>query len=226
LLFIPAPLERRRVGGMRRFVLLACGVSVALLLAGGLAMAATVRCDQANSDDPCFGTGGDDDIHGTAERNYVFARAGSDVIHLGGGEGDWAAGDQKGPRSYRFSTRQGNDTIYGGSSRDFIYGDGGDDTLYGGPDDDSMHGDSLVSNRGDDTLRGGSGDDWLKGGSGEDRLYGGEGDDHFAEGQDGAEDHLYCGEGYDTYYPLDASDHVATDCEEQVPIPPPPPPEP
>ena len=94
-----------------------------------------------------------------------------------------------------------------------MWADGGDDNIHGGPARDVLNGDSLVRNRGNDTRRGGRGDDRLDGNAGADKLYGGGGDDMFIEGQDGAEDHLYCGEGHDTYYPPDASDHVAASCE-------------
>jgi hypothetical protein len=205
---------------MRRFILVMCAGSAALLLAGGVALAATVRCE-GGSYAYCFGTSKDDEIRGNLKRHYVFARGGSDVVRLGGGDGDWAAGDQMGPHA-GFPARQGGDTIYGGRGRDWLFGDGGDDTLHGGRGRDWLDGDSylMISAQGADTLRGGSGDDRLDGDAGEDRLYGGEGDDHFAEVGDGAEDHLRCGEGHDTYYPPDAADHVAASCEEEVQVPP------
>jgi Ca2+-binding RTX toxin-like protein len=193
-------------GWCRNAKVLAAGVrrAATLLLAAGTVWAASVRCEGGYFD-PCFGTGKDDEIRGTATGNQVFARGGSDVVRLGGGGGgqDWVAGDQKRP-SYKYPANQGDDTVHGGRGRDLL------------------NGDSLVRNRGNDTPRGGRGDDELDGNVGEDRLYGGGGDDRFVEGQDGAEDHLFCGEGHDTYTlpdPPDASDRVSASCEERLTFP-------
>src|SRR5918997_1916676 len=74
----------------------------------------------------------------------------------------------------------------------------GGDRWEGGDRDGAPHG-------------GPGGEDIGSTGGGADRLYGGPGDDHlYLYGQDdGAQDRLHCGEGHDTYYPPDASDHVA-----------------
>lgn len=64
------------------------------------------------------------------------------------------------------------DLIYGGNGNDVIWGDGGNDTIYGEEGNDLLFGDS-----GQDTLYGGNGNDRLDGGSGADRMIGGLGDD-------------------------------------------------
>jgi len=216
-------------------VLLVASTTLAVLLACGVAVAATVRCE-GGPRDPCRGTHSDDTIYGNPRSNGVAGLGGNDVIYLRGGGEDWGFGD------WWRSSNPGNDILHGGRGQDVMSGNQGDDTLYGGPKFDELDGGALFDilegdgndtirggpdgdlaygDEGDDTIHGGFGDDVVRGGFGADRLYGGEGDDLLAEGKTGAEDYLYCGEGYDTYYPPEAADHVSPTCEEEVPLPPP-----
>ena len=151
--------------GMRKTVLLMASMGLALFLASGVALAATVRCVGGE----CRGTQKDDRIVGTDRRDVVealrgadeaFGREGNDVLYLRGGA-DQARGGQ------------GNDEILGGDGGDyFLEGGDGDDILGGGRGYDGLMGD-----RGDDVLKGGSSADELYGWWGGDTIIGGEGPD-------------------------------------------------
>jgi Ca2+-binding RTX toxin-like protein len=67
---------------------------------------------------------------------------------------------------------EGDDELYGTTSRDTIIPFGGDDTVYAlGSNDDVRH------SFGNDTIYGGAGKDTLRGGRGSDVIYGGPGSD-------------------------------------------------
>ncbi len=125
----------------------------------------------------------------------------------------------------------GDNVLYGTSTRDVLYGFGGDDFIYGGGDDDSLYGgdgddyvtgedgddliygedgaDTLRGEDGSDILYGGAGHDDLTGGAGDDRLYGDGGRDDLNGGL-GA-DRLYGGGGDDRLWGNDDADHLYGD---------------
>jgi len=81
------------------------------------------------------------------------------VIGIGGDTVDWGIErPMPGPSPYRpaAATRQGNDTIYGGTGNDTISGGTGRDYIDGGLDDDHLFG-----RLGNDTLVGGAGKDFF-----------------------------------------------------------------
>ena len=67
---------------MKRTVLLIALMAATLVLASGIALAATfIQC----TDDVCWGTSGPDDICGPLSGNVLYARGGYDVILADGG---------------------------------------------------------------------------------------------------------------------------------------------
>jgi Ca2+-binding RTX toxin-like protein len=109
--------------GMRRTVLLLASLSLAVLLASGLALAApnggttttTIYCKVGTS---CQGTSGPDIIYGTPSADVIIPYAGNDIVKAGGG----------------------NDEVRHGFGDDYIEGGLGADTLRGGFDRDTIYG--------------------------------------------------------------------------------------
>jgi hypothetical protein len=120
-----------------RTALLLVTTALALIVAGGVALAATFTC----TINPCVGTTEDDVITGTVGAETINGRAGNDQI----------------------SARDANDTINGEESNDTMHGELGDDSLNGGDGSDQLFGedgrDALNGGAGDDTLDGGQGPD-------------------------------------------------------------------
>lgn len=118
------------------------------------------------------GTGGDDFLIGTFERDVIAGLGGNDTIQgLGGNDvicGD--AGDDD------IDGGGGSDLILGGSGNDELRGGAGNDKLKGQKGDDELSGDEgrdrVIGNGGSDHLLGGEGDDVLRGGGGADTLIG------------------------------------------------------
>lgn len=107
------------------------------------------------------GTGGNDTLIGTNDRDDIDGRAGDDILRGRGGNDD-LDGDG------------GSDILWGGAGRDGLDGDSGNDHLLGGRGNDELEGDD-----GNDVLHGGGGRDRLDGGDGHDVLIGGRGPDVF-----------------------------------------------
>lgn len=80
-------------------------------------------------------------------------------------------------------SRDGNNSLIGGSNNDTIDGAAGNDTIYGNGGNDVIYGgsgnDSLLGQAGNDRIDGQAGDDTLIGGAGNDVLIGGSGRDVF-----------------------------------------------
>jgi hypothetical protein len=129
--------ERR---GMDRAVA-ASGVWIALLLiAAGVAVAATVRCtggpcEGTEEGDDIYGSHGADTIRGHGGNDFVLARPGMDVVYGGSGEDRLYGGEQ-------------DDRIYAGEGDDYARGKEGDDEMYGGPGAEEFYGGT-----GSDTVR-------------------------------------------------------------------------
>jgi len=118
---------------MRRTVLLVATTALALIAAGGLALATTTfTC----TTDPCDGTTDDDVITGTVNAETINGKAGNDEIFA----------------------RDASDTLNGEDGNDTMHGELGDDRLNGGDGSDQ-----LFSENGTDRLNGGADDDILDG---------------------------------------------------------------
>lgn len=147
---------------MRKTILLLASMMTTLVLAGGLALAATIDCTAGL--DSCVGTDDPDTINGSEKRDRIFGLDGDDTL-LGNG---------------------GNDRLTGGFDNDIMKGNGGEDRLIGGPDSDTMNGgtggDTLASSQGNDKLYGDSNPsgakDYVYDWEGRNVLSGGPGDDH------------------------------------------------
>jgi Ca2+-binding RTX toxin-like protein len=131
--------------------------TVALLLVLG-ALVALGAAPSAEEDEPrcrgriaeIVGTVGPDDLHGTNERDVIWAGPGDDRVH----------------------SALGNDLVCGGSGSDLLHGGRGNDTVDGG----TGNADQAIGDLGDDTVMGGSGEfDEAAGSLGIDRVSGGPG---------------------------------------------------
>jgi Ca2+-binding RTX toxin-like protein len=200
---------------MKRTVILLVGaMATALVMASGMAWAATVQC-QARVQ-VCFGTPDPDALTGTGEKDYMRALAGNDLVR-GMGEADGVTGGK------------GKDTIEGGAGSDAFLWGGEAGPEHVGPYTDAS----------DDYIHGGAGGDHIFGGYGQggtDRLYGEDNNDYIETNQRGhaaqlgvkiTKEIVNCGAGYDTVVFDKDIDEVAQNCEDRHPVKPgeePPPP--
>jgi len=182
-----------------------CTVVAALLLASGVALAATtINC----TSNPCLGTTGANVINGTPAPETIKAFAGNDLVKGFGG----------------------SDETYGGDGNDLIDGFGGNDTIYGDRDGDGSAQGTDFSNpditnlegaEDSDTVYGGGGPDYIDAASHDEPLesltppvdssYGGPGNDRiFAV--DGNEDIIDCGKGAGDLVIMDSID-TPRNCE-------------
>ena len=108
---------------MKKIVLLLATIALAVLLAGGLALAAprgettttTINCTAGAS---CQGTSGPDIIYGTNSVDVIIPYSGNDTVYAYGGNDE-----------VRHSF--GDDTIYGGTGADTLRGGFDHDRIYG-----------------------------------------------------------------------------------------------
>ena len=122
---------------MRRFVLLSAAMALALVVVGGVALAATrIGTDRS---DTLMGTKGPDTLVGKGGTDWIDGRGGKDAISGGPGNDDPVASAAVG-------------ILDGGPGADAVSGGPGIDMLIDGP----VRGDSAV-----DTLSGGKGNDSL-----------------------------------------------------------------
>jgi Ca2+-binding RTX toxin-like protein len=154
---------------MRRSVLLLASVAVAMLLASGVALAASVQCDGGRCKgtpkrdlmigtdvrDVMFGLGGNDRMRGMAGNDDLFGFDGGDT--LVGRDGDDELGGGDGPDQAYGGT--GSDVINGGNSADYFQGNDGGDRILGGPDASSDEFLTISGDGGADLLDGGGGAD-------------------------------------------------------------------
>ena len=101
--------------GRRQAALLLMAMAAALMVSGGVALAATITC---KSDGKCFGTENADILNGTGGNNYMYGLGGGDTL--------------KG--------RDGHDELYGQGGGDKLFGGPDIDFLIGGPGNDELHG--------------------------------------------------------------------------------------
>lgn len=115
---------------MRRVVVLAVAMAVALVLVSGVALAKNVT-----------GTSGNDTIRGTNQQDRLAGGFGNDDI-FGFGSGDQLYGDS------------GNDELFGGDGADQLYGGRGADRVDAGAGNDFVN---VVDESGEDSVNCGPG---------------------------------------------------------------------
>ena len=112
---------------MRRTLLFMATTALAMLVACGVALAASIDCPTA-SGGYCYGTNQGDALYGTPNVDREFGKGGSDLMY-GYGAGDFMyGGDEAGV----------GDKMRGGNGPDLINGQGGNDIIYGGPGSDTL----------------------------------------------------------------------------------------
>jgi Ca2+-binding RTX toxin-like protein len=116
---------------MRRAAILLATIALAVVVGGGVAVAATIQCDGGF----CSGTNRPDSIFGTNRHDAIFARDGGDFV-----SGARGADNLNGER--------GNDEVLGGRGDDWVKGGRGHDVAGGGPGNDWITGGS-----GDNVIR-------------------------------------------------------------------------
>src|SRR5215203_5336892 len=117
--------------------------TLALVLAAGVAWAATVQCQENAPGDPvqvCLGTTGADTITGTSGVDWIRALGGNDLARGMGGPDTFLFGGESGPQFEGGPfTDASDDYTYGGSGGDTIiggYAQGGVDRVFGEDGDD------------------------------------------------------------------------------------------
>jgi hypothetical protein len=130
----PSASDRRR-SEVRRAVILLTAMALAMVVGGGVALAATIHCGGGN----CFGTNNHDDIFGTNRHDAIFAKKG----------GDFVSGKE---RADNLNGEEGNDHIFGGPGDDWAKGGRHDDTVKG-----DLGNDRITGGSGDNVLRAGDG---------------------------------------------------------------------
>jgi len=98
-------------------------MALALIVVGGVALAATIGC----TTNPCVVTPGDDRIKGSNGDEHIFGLGGNDTIDGNNGS-DIVVGDDNLDPSV-----VGDDKLDGGTGDDQLFGYGGSDTFIGGP---------------------------------------------------------------------------------------------
>ena len=150
---------------MRRLVLPLASLGLVVLLASGVALAATVDCVVGEAF--CVGTKKDDTLNGSEEREELYGLEGADQIFANGGDDDAFGGHD----TDTIKGGEGADVLRGQKGRDKIYGEGGNDDL----SDGSYRCPRSKPSRDDkNLLDGGEGDDYLYG---QTKLYGSPGTD-------------------------------------------------
>lgn len=128
---------------MRKIVVLLASMSLAVLLVGGIAWAATISCIEGA--DRCEGTEEDDTINGSRGGDSILGYGGHDILR---GE-------------------DGSDSLVGGRGNDKLHGDLASDVLHGGAGNDVMYGeqgpDTLIDTRGRNRLSGSKKEDRVVG---------------------------------------------------------------
>jgi Ca2+-binding RTX toxin-like protein len=178
----------------RRAALFALAGALALVVAAGVAFAATVQCQVGV---PCVGTDGPDELYGTDRRDDIHAMEGDDLLRGFKGR-DLLRGDSN---HLPDDPPDGNDRLYGNERGDHLKGYGGSDLLKGGGGDDDI-----------DAL-----DPRVGGNPGEDTVFGGGGADEI-DAYDWHFDTIDCGDGLeDRVVSYDAGLDEIKNCEFQNP---------
>ncbi len=171
------------------------------------------------------GTNGNDELFGSAIRDWVKGGDGDDTLAGGdgadliiGGAGDdilyaddvnafFAAINNIANKIWAGA---GGDQLFGGNSRDVLGGSDGDDYLEGNDSDDTLYGgaglDELDGGAGDDVMYGGAGNDFLEAREGDDTLWGGAGDDNMDGGAGADTFGFIAGSGDDQIWSFNADE--------------------
>jgi hypothetical protein len=144
----------KKGGRVRKTVLLLGSMALALLLASGIALAATIDCTAGRG---CLGTDDRDTLNGSVEHDDMDARQASDKLFGNDGH-DWMSGDTYGPAD---SSTDGDDRVFGGAGYDGLAGYGGSDLLSGGDGRDYIYAVENSKNPGEDTVKDGRDNDFI-----------------------------------------------------------------
>jgi Ca2+-binding RTX toxin-like protein len=194
--------------GMKKAMVLFAVLATAMVVASGVALAATIECPNREGN-LCVGTKKADTITGTPDPDQIRARGGNDVVNAQGGDGDFSIG---------------------GGGEDKVRGQAGSDDVIGGNITGNFEtGELRFADNSDDVVRGGEGNDTTVAGGfgrgGKDRLYGEEGNDTMYAAQRGFpfegdvrvnKEVVDCGRGEDTAYYDRRVDEVKDNCETKV----------
>jgi RTX calcium-binding nonapeptide repeat (4 copies) len=153
MLFFLCLTKERRSLLMRRTILLMATMALTLLVASGVALAATVNCISGTA---CTGTKNADIMNGTADADSMFGRAGADLMRGNEGE-DYLQGDRG---ADALGGDEGQDTLWGGSLLGSGSLDDSDDVVHGGIESDYIYSgfaqngsvDHVFGDRGNDTV--------------------------------------------------------------------------
>jgi len=171
------------------------------------------------------GTNGNDELFGSAIRDWITGGDGADTLAGGdgadliiGGAGDdflYADGvnaffDAINTLANKIWAGAGADQLFGGHSRDVMGGGDGEDYLEGEAGDDILYGgagnDELDGGAGDDVMYGGAGNDFLEAREGDDTLWGGAGDDNLDGGAGADTFGFIAGSGNDEIWSFNADE--------------------
>jgi Ca2+-binding RTX toxin-like protein len=115
---------------MRRAAILLAVIALAIVVGGGVAVAATIRCDGGR----CSGTNRPDSIFGTNRHDAIFAKDGGDFVNgrAGADNLNGEDGDDEVLGGW------GDDWVKGGRHDDAVAGGLGNDRITGGPGDNDI----------------------------------------------------------------------------------------
>jgi hypothetical protein len=179
---------------MKRIMVAMTLMGAALVLAAGVAWAATINC-QVGVD--CEGTDEPDELIGTNKPDFMNAKQDDDLL-VGFRGADEMQGDNPEPGGDDTSA-DGDDELIGFRGDDSLSGFGGSDYLRGGRGDDLIDATEESDNPGEDTVRGSR-------------------DQDFIGAVDGFKDTIFCGRGdKDEVFFDEGLDVVADNCELQNP---------
>jgi Ca2+-binding RTX toxin-like protein len=181
----------------RRTIVLLASITLTLVLASGVALAATVNCVAGASE--CSGTPKPDTINGSADADFIYGRAGADNMR----------------------GNEGGDYLQGDRGADHLGGDEGQDTLWGG----ALKEDGPLDNS-DDVVHGGIESDYIYSGFAQkgsvDHVFGDRGNDTIeaekAYGYPKTKDIVDCGRGKDDTVYFDKGLDVVKNCEHRYPV--------
>jgi hypothetical protein len=174
---------------MKRIMVALALMGAVLVLAAGVAWAATVDCRVGVV---CEGTDEPDELIGTNDRDEMSGLQDDDLL-VGFMKADEMYGDDP-EAGVNDSSTDGDDELIGYRGHDTLSGFGGSDYLRGGRGDDLMDATEESENPGEDTVRGSRGQDSI-------------------DAEDGFKDTIFCGRGEDEVFFDKGLDIVADNCE-------------
>lgn len=113
---------------MRRTLLFLATTALAMLVACGVALAASINCPTGPGGD-CYGTNRGDALFGTPSADDIYGQGGSDLVNGYAGADSMYGGSERGL----------GDKMSGGRGADLVNGQGGDDVIEGGPGPDTLN---------------------------------------------------------------------------------------